>query len=244
VADLSLISEFNNFGVLLHFVTLPGAYTRGATEMEAYSKAAQEAALYCEWAEMPLPKDAPSIAERKEAQNGSRLADADTEILLSCDRLKLDIDVFDMWCELAIRSATSFDTLYDSIRDKDWVQAEKLRPAFYGKTPATAREMLFHADVVSEYYLSRIGLRSQLTEGKLLENRKTCVETLRANYNNEFNIFEADQELWTETKVLRRYIWHDRVHGKALYRHGLKMGMDISEMVDTFGFEGVGIIND
>ena len=37
----------------------------------------------------------------------------------------------------------------------------------------------------------------------------------------------CDGELWTETKVLRRFLWHDRIHAKALYRHGLKMGMSV-----------------
>ena len=34
-----------------------------------------------------------------------------------------------------------------------------------------------------------------------------------------------DGEQWTETKVLRRFLWHDRIYGKALHRHGLMLGM-------------------
>lgn len=29
---------------------------------------------------------------------------------------------------------------------------------------------------------------------------------------------EAYDELWSLRKVLRRFIWHDRIHAKAMYR--------------------------
>jgi len=45
-----------------------------------------------------------------------------------------------------------------------------------------------------------------------------------------------DGEQWTETKVLRRFIWHDRIHAKALYRHGLKMGVRETELDGSFCF--------
>jgi hypothetical protein len=29
---------------------------------------------------------------------------------------------------------------------------------------------------------------------------------------------KADKELWTLKKILRRYVWQDRIHGKAIAR--------------------------
>ena len=54
--------------------------------------------------------------------------------------------------------------------------------------------------------------------------------------DNAFKLFTIDGENWTETKVLRRFIWHDRIHAKALYRHGLKMGMGPEEIANPFYF--------
>jgi hypothetical protein len=50
--------------------------------------------------------------------------------------------------------------------------------------------------------------------------RRFCLEKLEALYrkNNNSLIFEIDNELWTLKKVLRRFIWHDRIHGKAMIR--------------------------
>ena len=31
-------------------------------------------------------------------------------------------------------------------------------------------------------------------------------------------VFDVDNELWTLKKVLRRFVWHDRIHGKAMTR--------------------------
>ncbi|MBQ6653976.1 MAG: hypothetical protein IJM79_00400, partial [Erysipelotrichaceae bacterium] len=42
-------------------------------------------------------------------------------------------------------------------------------------------------------------------------------------------------EQWSVRKLLRRFIWHDRIHGKAMYRMGvLTFGADV--IPDIFGF--------
>ena len=57
-------------------------------------------------------------------------------------------------------------------------------------------------------------------EGDFMTIREFCLEKLEALYRKHDNslIFEVDDELWTLKKVLRRFIWHDRIHGKAITR--------------------------
>ena len=36
-------------------------------------------------------------------------------------------------------------------------------------------------------------------------------------------LFEGSyDELWTLRKVMRRFLWHDRIHAKAMYRMSVK----------------------
>jgi len=63
------------------------------------------------------------------------------------------------------------------------------------------------------------------------------MDLVRNNYYTKpCQIIKIDGEYWTETKLLRRFIWHDRIHAKALYRHGLKMGMKREEIANPFFF--------
>jgi len=77
-------------------------------------------------------------------------------------------------------------------------------------------------------------------EGDFMIIRKFCLEKLEALYhkNNNSLKFEVDNELWTLKKVLRRFIWHDRIHGKAITRileKQKQLGM-IDEYDDPFHF--------
>ncbi len=234
---IELISEYNKNGVLMHFPCFPGAYTRGETEEIAFGKAEQELFEYTKWAGIARPRTDINIAKRQKAKDDLQINDADTEILLENDRQRLPEGEFNRWSGLALLSANCVLKLFTGITDKNWVQQEKLRLSFLGKTPSTAYEMLFHIDNVSWYYMSRIGINESFSNGKLIENRVKCMDLLRNNYSTKaFQVFEVDGELWTETKILRRFIWHDRIHAKALYRHGLKMGMKISELENPFFF--------
>ena len=42
-------------------------------------------------------------------------------------------------------------------------------------------------------------------------------------------------EQWSVRKVLRRFIWHDRIHAKAMYRQAVKT-FGAEKIVDSFGF--------
>ena len=56
------------------------------------------------------------------------------------------------------------------------------------------------------------------------ECRKKGFERLEQtlNYLNHGVIIGSYNELWSLRKVLRRFIWHDRIHAKAMYKMALR----------------------
>lgn len=43
-------------------------------------------------------------------------------------------------------------------------------------------------------------------------------------------------EYWTLRKVLRRFLWHDRIHAKAMYRMAVRL-FGKNEIPNVFAFE-------
>ena len=37
-------------------------------------------------------------------------------------------------------------------------------------------------------------------------------------------------EFWSLAKVLRRFLWHDRIHAKGLYRHAVTLYPDLPDI--------------
>lgn len=236
---IELVSEVNTYGVFMQFPAFPGAYTRGVNEEVALSKAKREMEAYAKWAEVETGENEKFlISARQHARQDLRVDDGDSEILLAADRVRLDKSEFGRRCRLAVKSAEDVAALYGSIRDLDWVQPQKNRQTFYGQVPATAREMLWHMDQIHGFYLSRIHIDGDFVPGAMVENRGKAIRLLLEHTDRAvFSIYEADGEQWTETKILRRLIWHDRIHAKALYRHGVRMGMNVAEIANPFFFE-------
>jgi len=124
---------------------------------------------------------------------------------------------------------------------KDWVDPARNRTTFYGQAPRTIGEIFDHVRRTQRYYLSRTGL--QLATGKpddFLAMRKYCTRQLREYFSRSGNstIFAIDNEQWTLKKILR-FIWHDRIHGKAIV-HTLQKQKDlglINNYEDPFYFE-------
>lgn len=234
---ISAVSEFNDLGILIQFPDYPGAYARGVNEAEALAKTTAELTSYALWAGIEPPAaQGVTVTARVRASGDLRIDDADSEILLDADNLRLPRGDFTRWQELALRSACCVQRLYDNISDKNWAQPDKQKKTFYGKTPSTAREMYSHIEQVCEYYLSRLSIYGSFNSGNLIDNRRICAELLDKNYSVPFRIYHADGEYWTETKVLRRFLWHDRIHAKAMFRHALKSGMRAEEIDNAFGF--------
>ena len=104
------------------------------------------------------------------------------------------------------------------------------------EVPRTAQEMYEHTKNVNSYYFGEIGIDSD-NEGTIYECRKRGFELLEKTEGFLDNpVFEGSYgEMWSLSKTMRRFLWHDRIHAKAMYRMAVKtFGRDCVENV--FGF--------
>ena len=136
---------------------------------------------------------------------------------------------------LALRSAADFLALYESIPDKT-VSALPVRKTFYGPIPRTAEEMYLHTKNVNQYYFGEIGIDVD-NGGTILECRKRGFELLEKTPDFLDGLLRQGSydEMWSVRKVLRRFVWHDRIHAKAMWRMGKKTFEE--GIRDVFGFE-------
>ena len=74
--------------------------------------------------------------------------------------------------------------------------------------------------------------------GTIYECRKRGFEALEAKTDFLKNtVFEGNYgEYWSLRKVLRRFVWHDRIHAKAMYRMVAK-AFGAENIQNTFCFE-------
>ena len=79
--------------------------------------------------------------------------------------------------------------------------------------------MYDHTNRVTAYYLAPFGIEAENLPD-IYANRMqalSLLEELPALLEGKIYIAE-DGEEWTVRKVLRRFIWHDRIHAKAMWR--------------------------
>lgn len=213
--------EHNGSDTLLYAINLPGAYTRGASLENALAKMEQEAKSYLRWAgedrpdhiEIEIVQDAPCTLD---------VRDADSDVLFNAERGPLSQQEYENLKALVLKSAKDFHALYESVPDKDRSSAP-VRRTFYGQVPRTAREMYTHTKNVNAYYFGEIDVDAD-NEGTILECRLRGFEALEKNpdfLNNP--VFEGSWgESWCLLKLLRRFLWHDRIHAKAMYRMAVR----------------------
>lgn len=136
---------------------------------------------------------------------------------------------------LVLKSAADFNALYISFPDKH-KSVLPYRKTFYGSVPRTAEEMYQHTKNVNEYYFSEIGVKAD-NVGTIVSCRARGFEALEAitGYLSLEAVTGSYDEKWSVRKVLRRFVWHDRIHAKAMYRMGIcTFGADV--IPDIFGF--------
>lgn len=97
------------------------------------------------------------------------------------------------------------------------------RTTFYGQIPRTAFEMYEHTKNVNDYYFREIGVFTD-NEGSIVECRERGFALLESQpdfLSSRVYLGSYDEE-WSLRKVLRRFIWHDRIHARAMYRMAIK----------------------
>lgn len=225
---ISCVWEHNGNDSLLYAANLPGAYTRGESLEIAVAKMKQEASSFLNWKGEGLPL---SIEVELVQEKASELdiRDADSDVLFEGEREPLMMEEYIRLRDLVLKSAEDFQALYEAVPDKNR-SVLPVRRTFYGQVPRTAKEIYLHTKSVNSYYFGEIQVEAD-QEGSIAECRKRGFEALEENpgfLNNP--VFEGSYgEEWSLRKVLRRFLWHDRIHAKAMYRMAVK----------TFGGESV-----
>lgn len=227
--------EHNGDDSLMYVSELPGAYTRGASREIALEKMPIEISAYLKWCSRPMPTSI-EVVILQETQSDLQICDADSDVILESEKTQLTMTEYIQLKQLALKSAEDFQLLYDSIPDK-FLSALPERRTFYGTVPRTAREMYEHTKNVNAYYFGEIGVDAD-NSGTILECRERGFAVLEGkdNFLDNGVVIGSYGESWSLRKVIRRFIWHDRIHAKAMYRMAQKtFGYD--HVRNVFGFE-------
>lgn len=213
--------EHNGNDTLLYCLDYIGAYTRGSSLEVAKSKMRAEVAAYSLWLGQDYEYET-DIEIVQEQTGDLQIADADSDILFDAEKTPLSREEYEELKALALRSAKDFHTLYSSISNKN-ESCLPQRRTFYGNVPRTAQEMYEHTKNVNAYYFAEIDVHAD-NEGTIYDCRKRGFERLEQlpGFLDNAVIAGSYDELWSLRKVMRRFVWHDRIHAKAMYRMAVK----------------------
>ena len=226
--------EHNGDDTLLHAVDYIGASTRGESLEIATAKMPGEIISYLKW----LGEDTSDNIEvviTQEKDSELAIKDADSDVLFESEKAPLAADEYEKLKALALKSAKDFLSLYESIPDKS-ATAIAERKTFYGQVPRPADEMYMHTKNVNEYYFAEIEVDAD-NGGTIYECRKRGFEALekKPDFLQNAVIEGSYGEDWSLRKVLRRFIWHDRIHARAMYRMAVRLFGE-SAITNVFGF--------
>ena len=237
---INCVWEHNGNDTLLYATNFVGAYTRGESLEIAKAEMPQEIVSYCNW----LGMDAAGITEIVivgEKRSELTIRDADSDVLFESEKAPLTAEEYKKLKALALKSAQDFLALYDSVPDKNATAAPE-RKTFYGQVPRTANEMYEHTKNVNTYYFAEIAVDAD-HDGNIYECRKRGFESLESNPDFLQNTVRKGSygEDWSLRKVLRRFIWHDRIHARAMYRMAIKV-FGAESIVNPFYFFDEGVL--
>lgn len=227
--------EHNGGDTLLYCAGFPGAYARGESRQAALEKLPGEVRSWLSWAGRPGAEEFTfEIVQEKASDLAIR--DADSDVLFASEEQPLTREEYEGLKALALRSAADFQTLYDEIPDKGKSCLERRR-SFYGDAPRTAEEMYRHTKNVNAYYFGEIDVAAD-NAGSILECRRRGFAALEAvpGFLEKLPCEGSYGEWWSVRKVLRRFLWHDRIHARAMYRMARRTFPD-SPIPDPFRFQ-------
>ena len=171
----------------------------------------------------------------QEKESDLQIRDADSDVLFATEERPLTAEEYGFLKSLAMRSAEDFHALYLSFPDKH-KSVLPYRETFYGPVPRTAEEMYQHTKNVNGYYFSEVGAVAD-NEGTIVSCRARGFEALESidGFLSLEPVTGSYGERWSVRKVLRRFIWHDRIHARAMYRMGI-MTFGAGSIPDLFRF--------
>lgn len=220
---VKLIDEYNSEGHLIYIENFIGAYLRGKTFEECTGKLQNELTHYATWRNIDIPNEPFEIETVNSKLSDLNIRDADSDVIFDSEKEPLTKDEYERLKALALKSAKDFLSLYLSVPDKN-ATCLLPRETFYGKAPLTANEMYEHTKNVNSYYFAEIEVDA---------NNGTDIYTCRLNgfkklelqpdfLKNKVYLGSYDEQ-WSLRKLLRRFIWHDRIHAKAMFRMATKL---------------------
>ena len=227
--------EHNGNDSILYADSFIGAFTRGTSKDLAIQKMPSEIKSYLMWkGDLVTDSFEPEIVQEK--CSDLTISDADSDVLFDEERKELSVSEYEELKALVLKSARDFLSLYEAIPDKN-KSCLPIRVTFYGQVPRTAFEMYEHTKNVNDYYFGEIGVVTD-NEGNIVECRERGFAVLESQPNFLKNIVHLGSynEEWSLRKVLRRFVWHDRIHAKAMYRMALKM-FDPDVVPNIFQFD-------
>lgn len=218
---IKCVWEHNGEDTILYANNFVGAFTRGETKEIALQKMRKEVKSYLRWKEEEVSDDL-EVSVVQEWDSKLDICDADTDVIFEQEKEPLTMAEYLELKELALKSARDFLKLYESIPDKHSSNIPA-KITFLGPKPRTAFEMYEHTKEVNSYYFGEIGVPAD-HDGTIYDCRKRGFELLEAqeNFLNKEVICGSYGEEWSLRKMLRRFIWHDRIHAKAMYRMAIK----------------------
>ena len=214
---MECIWEHNGDDTLLYAKDYVGAFTRGENLEVASKKMKNEILAYSSWLGNDLQEDI-EVVIVQEKNSELEIKDADSDVIFMAEEAVLTMSEYITLRDLALKSASDFLKLYEMVLDKQ-KSVLPVRKTFYGQVPRTAEEMYVHTKSVNSYYFAEIGIDAD-NEGSIYECRKRGFEQLE-NTTDFLNgrLQEGSYgEMWSVRKVLRRFIWHDRIHAKAMWK--------------------------
>lgn len=232
---IGCIWEHNGGDSILFADKYVGAFTRGSSKDSALQKMPAEIRSYIRWKGGVIP-DYFECEIIQEKRSELTVSDADSDVIFDSERKELSATEYADLKALALKSAQDFWTLYQAIPDKN-KSCLPVRQTFYGQVPRTAHEMYEHTKNVNDYYFGEIGVSAD-NAGNILECRERGFAALESRpdfLKNAVFVGSYDEE-WSLRKMLRRFLWHDRIHAKSMYRMAVKTFGDKS-VPNVFWFD-------
>lgn len=219
---VNCVWEHNGNDTLLYAVEYVGAYTRGETLEAAIEKMPAEIFSYLKWRGENADENI-EVVIVEEKVSELAICDADSDVLFESEKAALTVKEYETLKALALKSAQDFLALYASVPNKD-ATAKAERKTFYGQVPRSAEKMYQHTKNVNGYYFAEIHVDAD-NNVNIYECRLRGFKALEATpeYLNHAVMEGSYGEEWSLRKVLRRFIWHDRIHAKAMYRMAVKV---------------------
>jgi len=232
--DIRCVWEHNGADTLLYAQDYIGAFTRGESLEAAMRKMPNEIRSYLSWLGREIPETLVPIVVQEKRSNLC-IRDADSDVLFDSERIPLTQTEYEHLKSLSLASAKCFYSLYASIENKN-ITTIPARDTFYGAVPRTAEEMYQHTKNVNAYYFGEIGVSAN-NNGTIYACRRNgfnCLER-QPGFLSKPPCEGSYAEMWSVRKIFRRFIWHDRIHAKAMWRMAQKT-LGINAIPNIFRF--------